>query len=241
MIATRRYNPTTPPTETPAPAPPELRVLPAPTAAAAEVSAPASGLKKLNLAGIAKKKETGKDEYPVFVDAKASEIAAQIKEEAEEFEALKGSLESNKKFLIELVLPFHFGNCAGKIEPPKAVIIDSPRGRVRVDMKNSYPSLPDENALLPILGGQTSVLFRQSFELTIDGDKIPEAAAGTLVCALQELFARHGASDALTARECIKPVPDFHVKRHLLFDAARNLQIQAVCPIRAAVAVKNVK
>ena len=206
----------------------------------------------LDLSGFKKKKPAGKpaNDYPVFPDpnGKAAETAAAIREMQEEFEALEGSLKSHKKFLIDLVTPFHFANCSGKIEPPKAVVVQAGKRKedssiepldmkVRVDFKNKYPVMES----IPAVGAEAAACFRQKFSLEIDGDKLPVASVPDLLGRLQELFAEFNASDALSIKAGFTPNDDFHVKRHTLFTPAQNVALQAVCPLQCAVATKNVK
>ena len=56
--------------------------------------------------------------------------------------------------------------------------------------------------------------FKQSFELKIKGDLIPEAAAEEIIGELQALFARHNAGAALSAKAVFKPTKEFHAARH---------------------------
>jgi hypothetical protein len=206
----------------------------------------------LDLSGFKKKKEAGKpaSEYPVFPDAngKAAETAAAIRSMQEEFEALEGSLKSHKKFLIDLVTPFHFTNCSGKVEPPKAVIVQAGRRKedgslemlgtkVRIDFKNKYPFLDAVPAAL----GPAAGCFRQKFSLEIDGDKLPADKTPDLLARLQGLFAQFHATDALSIKAGFTPNDDFHVRRHTLFTPEQNVALQSVCPLQCAVATKNVK
>ncbi|OHD24598.1 MAG: hypothetical protein A2Y38_01360 [Spirochaetes bacterium GWB1_59_5] len=110
-----------------------------------------------------------------------------------------------------------------------------------MDFKDSYPTLESDSALIPILGQRVGDCFEQSFTFKVEGDKLPKDQAADIVSELQELFARHNATDALTVKEGIKPVAGFHLRRHTMFSAEVNLQLNGVCPIRAAVATKNVK
>ena len=209
----------------------------------------------LDLSGFKKKKEAGKpaSEYPVFPDAngKAAETAAAIRSMQEEFEALEGSLKSHKKFLIDLVTPFHFTNCCGKVEPPKAVIVQAGRRKedgslemlgtkVRIDFKNKYPVL---EAIPQFLGSAeiAAACFRQKFSLEIDGDKLPATTTPDLLGRLQSLFAEFNATDALSIKAGFTPNDDFHIKRHTLFTPEQNVALQSVCPLQCAVATKNVK
>ncbi len=222
-------------------------VVAAPTPVAAPARPPA-----LDLSGFKKKKEAGKatNEYPNFPDpnGKAAETAAAIRAMQEEFEALEGSLKANKKFLIELVAPFHFQNCSGKAEPAKAVIVQAGvrkadgtlemlDTKVRVDFKNKYPVLD----AIPGGIGLAAECFRQKFSLEIDGDKLPTATTPDLLSRLQALFAEFNATDALTIKGGFTPNDDFHVRRHSLLSPEQNLALQSVCPLQCAVATKNVK
>ena len=85
-----------------------------------------------------------------------------------------------------------------------------------------------------MLGARAAQYFRQSFALKIDGTKIPEAAVEPLLGELQELFARHGASDALTATQGIAPTKDFHTARHTVLSIEENAALERVCPIITA-------
>jgi hypothetical protein len=221
---------------------------PAPAPAAPTPSRPG-----LDLSGFKKKKEAGKatSEYPVFPDpnGKAAETAAAIRSMQEEFEALEGSLKANKKFLIELVSPFHFQNCSGKAEPAKAVVVQAGERqadgtiklldtKVRVDFKNRYPVL---ESIPGGVGPEVQACFRQKFTLEIDGDKLPAAETPDLLEQLQALFAQFNASDALSVKGGFTPNDDFHVRRHTILTPEQNLALQAVCPLQCAVATKNVK
>ena len=53
---------------------------------------------------------------------------------------------------------------------------------------------------------------------------------GTLIGELQELFARHNAGAALTAKAVFKPSKDFHTARHTLFTPEQNLEIDSRAP-----------
>jgi hypothetical protein len=55
--------------------------------------------------------------------------------------------------------------------------------------------------------------FKQSFELKIKGDLIPEAAAEEIIGELQALFARHNAGAALSAKAVFRPTKEFHTDR----------------------------
>ena len=218
-------------------------VIEPPAAPAASTQAPvtppakAGGLKRVSFGKIAKKDETTKTAYPVFPDeqGKASEIAARILERTEQFEALEGALKTDKAELKFMVSPHYFAVNHGRHEVPSSISVASPQGEVLVTFQNRYSMLPDETGLLPVLGNRTDEFFRQSFELKIKGDKLPENRVQELMDKLQSLFAEFGATDALEVKEGVKPVEQFHAARHLELTPEQNLALEQVCPIVAMV------
>ena len=85
------------------------------------------------------------------------------------------------------------------------------------------------------MGEEGAQFFRQSFELKIKGDMIPESAVESIIGELQDLFARHGAGAALSAKAVFKPTKDFHTAHHTLFSAEQNLEIDKVVPVSVSV------
>lgn len=256
-------------------------VLDAPPAAPAASPTPASptpnsqlptagttGLKKVSFGAIATKKDDTKTAYPVFPDAdsKAAEIAARIKERTEQFESLKGAIETDKAELKFLVAPYYFQVNHGRHEVPSSIAIryetyqtgdggtvvrkvgsmvgnERPidAGEVLVTFQNRYSLLPDESALLPILGEHTEKFFRQSFELKIKGDKLPTDSTQDLMNELQTLFAKYNCTDALEVKEGVKPTDDFHAARHVQLTPETNMALEQACPIVAMVKTKGRK
>jgi hypothetical protein len=101
---------------------------------------------------------------------------------------------------------------------------------IPVGFSNSYRGTSDDAAILRAAGEAGARFFKQSFELKIKGDLIPEAAVDELIGKLQELFARHNAGAALTAKAVFKPSKDFHTARHTLFTLEQNLEIDSRAP-----------
>ncbi len=88
------------------------------------------------------------------------------------------------------------------------------------------------------MGDKGAQFFKQSCELKIKGDMIPESAVESIIGDLQDLFARHGVGAALSAKAVFKPTKDFHTARHMLFSAEQNLEIDKVVPVSASVKTK---
>jgi hypothetical protein len=89
-----------------------------------------------------------------------------------------------------------------------------------------------------------AAFFKQSFELKIKGDLIPEAAAEEIIGELQALFARHNAGAALSAKAVFKPTKEFHTARHrsdfdrLQLSDLRSQLFHPVVPVAASVKTK---
>jgi len=201
--------------------PAELSAPPTPPAAPAiglpDPAAKTGGVKKLSFGKIATKKEDTKTAYPVFPDPNgtAAALAATIIRQVQEFDALEGSLKTNKEELKFMVAPEYFRVNHGKHDAPSSVSVKSTEGEVLVTFQNRYKTIPDESPVVTFLGDRTGEFFRQAFELKI--------------------------SDALEVKTCIKPTPDFHAARHLLLTPEQNFQLDQVCPIIPMVKTKGRK
>ena len=196
------------------------------------------------LDGIAEKKPDGKrKDYPTFPDALGE--AAQLAARSLELADLADQLETNNRQLGEMIVPFWFSHWQGKAETEAGVLVDVPeKGKqVRVVCQAKLVKMASKAALDPIrplLGGKEADLFHDTFALKIDGEKIPPAAMTPLVTELKALFAKHGASKALTAERQYKAYPAFHTQRHVLFTPEQNLKINQTVRLITQVKSKNV-
>lgn len=212
------------------------------TAAESNTPAPAP-LKKVSLAGFAMQTPASKSAkaYPLLPDAEGqvAELVTSILDKSAQLEALEGALTLEKAELIAIAKPFYFSHHHGQHAVASSVEARSADGKVVcVGFNNSYRGTSDEPALVRIAGEHAARFFKQSFELKIKGDAIPEAAAEPLLAELQELFARHRASAALSAKATIKPTKEFHTARHTLFSIEQNFELDKIVPIIASVKTK---
>lgn len=213
------------------------------TATESKTPAPAPALKKVSLAGFATQTPASKSSkaYPLLPDpdGQVAELVTSILDKSAQLEALEGALTLEKSELIAIAKPFYFTHYHGQHAVASSVEARCADGKaVRVGFANSYRGTNDEPALTRLAGEHSSRFFKQSFELKIKGDAIPEAAAEPLLAELQELFARHGASAALSAKATIKPTKEFHVARHTLFSVEENFELDKIVPIIASVKTK---
>ncbi len=218
-----------------------------PTPQTEATSPPKPGFKKIDLGGITKKDAKAPKEYPVLPDptGDVSKLVRDIVTEQEQLDALDGSLKTKKSELISITKQFFFNHLSGRSDIPSSVECRNCSSAVLVSFQNRYKVLPDEAPLIAAVGEESAArFFRQSFELKVDGDKALELAGdsiGDLISGLQELFAKHGATDALTAKSVIKPTKDYHIGRHTAFTPEQNEALERACPVIAAVKKKSDK
>jgi len=197
--------------------PPVIAAKPA-AAIAAPPKPAAAGVKKISLAGFAQESaKSGGKAYPVLPDEDGTiaELVASILEKTAQLEALSGSLDLEKAELRAHAAPFYFAHYHGQHTIASSIDCRDPAGRsVLVQLANSYKALASDAEVVALLGDRAQQYFAQSFEFKIKGDLIPEANVEALLTDLQTLFAEHGASAALTAKEIIKPTKNFHAARH---------------------------
>jgi hypothetical protein len=161
-----------------------------------------------------------------------------IIEKSEQLEAIEGALEIEKAELIAIAKPFYFAHHAGQMAVASSIEAQSGDKTIRVGFSNSYRGTSDDSAIVRAVGEDGARFFKQSFELKIKGDLIPEAAVEELIGELQELFSRHHAGAALSAKALFKPNKDFHSARHTLFTPEQNLEIDKIVPVAASVKTK---
>jgi hypothetical protein len=206
--------------------------------------APAVGIKKLNLGGIAPKKEKTATEYPAIPSTEDTQrLVSDIISETRELEALEGSLEIKKAEIRTLAQEFYFQHLHGKHDIPSSVeAVGSNGEKIAVTFSSRYKALADETPLLEAIGAErTAQFFRQAFELKVDGDKIPADRAEEIIGAIQNLFAENNCPEALSAKAVIKPTSDFHMARHTALSVEENMAVDGICPIVAMVKTKGRK
>ena len=228
--------------KTTTPTKPVAPVAPAPTPAPAK-----AGFKKLDLSGLAKKDKGASKDYPLLPDptGDVSKLVRDIVDEQQQLDALDGSLRTKKAELTSMAKQFYFTSLHGRSDIPSSVECRNCSSAVLISFQNRYKTLPDEAPLIAAVGEENAArFFRQSFELKVDGDKASELvgdAIGDLISEMQELFAKHGASEALTAKSIIKPTKDYHIGRHTAFTPEQNEALERACPVIAAVKKKSDK
>jgi hypothetical protein len=101
----------------------------------------------------------------------------------------------------------------------------------------------DLDSLLADVGEKKPETKRASYPVFPDHDGTAEMLASTSIQlseAKDQLFAKHGATEALSVKRSFKPRPAFFTSRHTLFTPEQNMAIDAVCPLVCSVKVKGV-
>jgi hypothetical protein len=206
-------------------------------------------MKTLNLGAVGGgKKAASKSSYPVVPDPNgdvAKMVSEVIKLTAEK-KAIEGGLKLAKgevggsDGLVPLARKFFLDSTSGKADVPSSVEAVCDDGSVLVIMQNRYKACEDEAALAAVIGkANVNRYFYSRFKVEVDGDKVPEAVAQTLIDEMAALFAKHGCTDALSAKSVTIPKPEFHESRHTVLTKDQNAKVDELCP--PVVAVKERK
>lgn len=187
--------------------------------------------------------KTKRASYPQFPDEDGT--AMMLAQTSINLSETKDQLETNNRMLGELIRPFFFTYYAGKTELESSIRVDAGEGKaVLVTLKNQCKKLNAPSDIAPvqdIFKGREKELFTASFDITISGDEIPARDTVPLVAELKQIFARHGASKALSVKRSFKPSPAFFASRHTLFTPEENMLIDAVVPVITSIKVKGVQ
>jgi len=189
------------------------------------------------------KRKGSKTEYPVVPDptGELSRIAGQYKLDKEQAESLKGTLESGRDALIAGTRKFYFDRFHGIAEPESSVAISTSEGEVLVTFPESFTIAPSPKDVVAVIGADAArQLFRPAFELKVKSDELPEGPqTQALLNELMAVFAKHGASSAVSFKQSIKPRKGFNLVRHTRFDVATNLAMDKVCSIVPRIVTKG--
>jgi hypothetical protein len=206
--------------------------------------APASaGVRRVNLGKLtATAKSKGK--YPILPDPTgviATAVETYLAQFAT-FEALEGSLKGLKAEFNQWARPFYYQTCRGQVEIPSSVMALSPNSQVLLTFQDRYPSVePDWDTLGTLLGDRLPEVITETFEIKIDGSKIPPASQQDLIEEVTALFEKHNASAAITAKLKVKPAHGFHSARHTWLTPEQNAGLDAIMPCVMSVKTKGVK
>lgn len=189
-------------------------------------------LAKLSFDGIKSKTEQTANSDPIFpseLNAEAELVAASILDLSEQHEAIGAQLEQDKNQLARhIVRPWFLKTYHGAAAVPSSCIVKVGARGVRVAFKDAYARLNDESVILSILGeSNTKRLFRQKFEVKVDGDRIPEKKQQDVIDALAALTEKFNLPDGtITFSAYVAPVPGFKEKRFTELPLEQSLALE---------------
>lgn len=197
---------------------------------------------KVSLGAIQTKKAAEKT-YPILpdTDGEVAKLVHLIIAQVAQLETLEGSVAINKAELRSRALPFYYQNSHGKLDVQSSIACMARDEEVLVCFTEKLKQVPDDTGLRPILGKAFDRYFADTFEIKIDGEKVPESKAQVLVNELQELFKKHGCLDALAAKTLVKPRATYFAERHTKLPLETLLDIEKVAPSVVAVKTKGRK
>jgi hypothetical protein len=200
-------------------------------------------MKKLNLGSVGEStKKKGKTDYPVVpdIDGEVATLADLIIDLNAKKKAIDGALKVAKGQLVPVARKFFIETSSGKSDISSSVEAKGVDGSVLCVMQNRYSGAEDDVVLAKIIGKvNLNRYFHQHFEVKVDGDKVPEGKAQSLLDEMAALFEKYGCSDALSAKASVVPKPEFHEARHMVLNPDQNFLVDDICP--SVVAIKERK
>lgn len=202
-------------------------------------------MKKINLGGIQSAPSSARASHPtVEADAELQKFLEQFAEINPRFKMLENQTKTLSKQIGPRIKALFFGRFSG-ITPESSTMLVTAGGKtIKLITKDSYSkSLDDDRALITALAmaGMTledaaefvSRQFRQATILKLDLDKCPEDKQEDFAQGVLALAKSLGASDCVSASQCIQPKAGFHEARTSLLTPAQNVAIDALLPITA--------
>ena len=197
---------------------------------------------KLNLGGISKaaaNKETAT--YPVAeLTDEQREMVSELLTQNAQAKALEGSIELLKAEVNGLAMPQWFRHAQGQITPPSSIVLpglgtDQAMLVVAGETGGRYKAVDADavrEKLAALLGeDDTDQSFDQTATLKIDIDKVQEDLRQTIVDEVVEVFTRHNALHAISAKQALVMKPIVRKARFQSFPLATNLAINALLPL----------
>lgn len=194
----------------------------------------------------------------------------------EQIETLEASLDQSAGELKSRAATHFLRSCNGTNNVPTAYEVAGSEGRtIQVQVKNRYYPINKASkgaaeridALKRAAGEAYDKMFRTTFELKIDGDKVPTNTGQRFINSLARLcnlfcyqpspeeadaheagmsdiesildLHEYAQCDVLTAKEVIAARPSFHTERHAIADAETNLAVNKHMPVSTAIKVKK--
>ena len=192
---------------------------------------------KLNFGKLKKAETKSKTEYPIHPD-KDGEFAVL----ATELIRLKGESDKfadGKKQFCGEAMPYYFEYHSQKRDVSSSLEFRTDGKSVLVTPQNRYRAMDDVGmGSLADIDANIPDYFQSTFEIKVNGDKLPFDKAQDIIDDLAAVFGKYECEDAISYNQRQKPIETFHAARHQLFDIETNLRINEVCPCVASFKVR---
>jgi hypothetical protein len=194
-------------------------------------------MKKLNLKGIQSGPASARSAHAIveIADEETLQLLSQFIEISPRFKTAEAQKETVNAQLAPRIRALFFRRFAG-IKPETSTMLANVNGtQVKLITKNAYvKTVADEGALVAALGAKAvNQHFRQATLISFDFSKVPEANQEKFAAALVELAQKHGATDAITLKQCVQPVAGFHEARTSLLTPEQNDRVDSIIPVTA--------
>ncbi len=193
-------------------------------------------IKKLDMSGISAAPKSARSAHPIVtVDSETESLLEQFVVINPQFKTLKNQSETISKQLAPRIKDVFFHKYAGVAPESSTMLVRVGASTVKLTVKNAYSSMcSDEAALVKAIGAELAAEhFRQATTISLDLDKVPDSKqeefAARVIAIAQELEV----TDAVSAKQCIKPKAGFHEARTSLLSPEQNLALDSVLPITA--------
>lgn len=202
-------------------------------------------MKKINLGGIQSVPSSARASHPtVEADSELQALLDQFAEINPQFKMLENQSKTLSKQIGPRIKALFFGRFNGITPESSTMLVTAGNKTIKLICKNAYSKLlTDDRALITALSlagltlEQASELvsrhFRQATVLKLDLDKCPEDKQEDFANGVIALAQKLGASDAVSASQCIQPKAGFHESRTSLLTPEQNVAIDALLPITA--------
>jgi hypothetical protein len=197
---------------------------------------------KVDLSALGTKPKGNTKSYPVLplTDELKGFVTDYLKN-TQDMETLESANKQLRAYIEAEARRYYYQHHSGKLDVESSLEAPSSNGQsLLLTCQNRYKALPDEAPIVAAIGEErTERLFYNSVDVKIDGDKIPADKINDLFAEVAAVFAKFGATDALSHRSVIKPTPEFHTARHTILSVEENLAVDQATPFTLAFKTKR--
>jgi len=190
----------------------------------------------IDLDGIAEKKPVGKKEPKPLISVDSSIVTTFVKakqtSDSAEQDLRKAKNDLLERASVEFWKMNHARTSGGEM-PASTAEMRGDSCTAKITLARIYPAVVKKDEILSAVPKEVFEKgFQQSFEIKVDGSKIPPAHAQEFINGLKHLMAKCDCSDAVSIKSGFQPTEQFHLNRHKILVPEKNAELQMVCPAR---------